>query len=132
MGVLEGEEGVWKQRQSFRRMKTYVSHFFGSLKNYSSLLALFKYQRHQIKLVKTVLILEPNHPRVILGVKPCEVFLGFLALIFLDCIVLTSHWLLCFSCFTHTSLVRFTGFCTEYEPNPNDSNSTVDSNVDLN
>ena len=28
MGVLEGEEGVWKQRQSFRRMKTNVSHFF--------------------------------------------------------------------------------------------------------
>ena len=51
VGVLEGEEGVWNQRQSFRRMKTNVSHFFfWSLKNYSSLLALFKYQCHQIKL----------------------------------------------------------------------------------
>ena len=51
VGVLEGEEGVWKQRQSFRRMKPNVSHFFfWSLKNYSSLLALFKYQCHQIKL----------------------------------------------------------------------------------
>ena len=50
MGVLEGEEGVWKQRQSVRRMKTYVSHSLWSLKNYSGLLALFKYQSHQIKL----------------------------------------------------------------------------------
>ena len=28
VGVLEGEEGVWKQRQSFRRMKTNASQFF--------------------------------------------------------------------------------------------------------
>ena len=28
VGVLEGKEGVWNQRQSFRRMKTNVSHFF--------------------------------------------------------------------------------------------------------
>ena len=31
--------------------------------------------------------------RVILGVKTCEVFHCFLAIIFLGSIVLTSHWL---------------------------------------
>ena len=50
--------------------------------------------------------------RDILGVKTCEVFLCFLTIIFLGSIVLTSHRLLCMNCFT--SLVRFTGFCTEY------------------
>ena len=38
----------------------------------------------------------------------------FLGIILLSSIVLTSHWLLCINCFT--SLVRFTGFYTEYEP----------------
>ena len=52
-----------------------------------------------------------GHP----GVKICEVFLCFLAIIFLGSIVLTSHWLLCIDRFT--SLVRFTGFYTESEPN---------------
>ena len=51
---------------------------------------------------------------VILRVKTCEVFLCFLAIIFLGSIVLTSHWLLCINCFT--SLVSFTGFYTEDEP----------------
>ena len=51
---------------------------------------------------------------VILRVKTCEVFLCFLAIIFLGSIVLTSYWLLCINCFT--SLVSFTGFYTEDEP----------------
>ena len=38
----------------------------------------------------------------------------FLGIILLCSVVLTSHWLLCINCFT--SLVRFTGFYTEYEP----------------
>ena len=38
--------------------------------------------------------------RVILGIKTCEVFLCFLAIIFLGFIVLTSYWLLCINCFT--------------------------------
>ena len=38
--------------------------------------------------------------RVILGIKTCEVFLCFLAIIFLGFIVLTSYWLLCVNCFT--------------------------------
>ena len=50
---------------------------------------------------------------VILRVKTCEVFLCFLVIIFLGSIVLTSHWLLCINCFT--SLVRFTGYYTEYK-----------------
>ena len=52
--------------------------------------------------------------RVYLGVKTCEVFLCFLAIVFLGSIVLTSLWLLCIHCFT--SLVSFTGFYTEDEP----------------
>ena len=48
-----------------------------------------------------------------LGVKSCEVFLCFLAIIFLGSIVLTSQWLLCIHCFT--SLVSLTGFYTEDE-----------------
>ena len=51
---------------------------------------------------------------VILGVKTCEVFLRFLAIIFLRSVVLTSQRLLCINCFT--SLVCYTGFYTEYEP----------------
>ena len=47
---------------------------------------------------------------VYLGVKTCEVFLCFLAIIFLGSIVLSSQWLLCIHCFT--SLVSFTGFYT--------------------
>ena len=50
--------------------------------------------------------------RDIFAVKTCEVFLCFLSIIFLGSIVLTFHRLLCMNCFT--SLVRFTGFCTEY------------------
>ena len=46
--------------------------------------------------------------RVYLGVKTCEVFLCFRAIIFLSCIVLTYQWRLCIYCFT--SLVSFTGF----------------------
>ena len=42
-----------------------------------------------------------------LDVKTCEVFLCFLAIIFLGSIVLTSQWLLCIHCFT--SLISFTG-----------------------
>ena len=38
--------------------------------------------------------------RVYLDVKTCEVFLCFLAIIFLGSIVLTSQWLLCIHCFT--------------------------------
>ena len=54
--------------------------------------------------------------RVYLGVNTCEVFLCFLAIIFLGSIVLTSHqWLLCIHCFYSTSLVSFTGFYTEDE-----------------
>ena len=52
--------------------------------------------------------------QVYLGVKTCEVFLCFLATIFLGSIVLSSQWLLCIHCFT--SLVSFTGFYTEDEP----------------
>ena len=52
--------------------------------------------------------------RLILGVKTCEVFLCFLAIVFLGSIVLTSQWLLCIHCFT--SLVSFTGFYTEVNP----------------
>ena len=52
--------------------------------------------------------------RVYLGVKTCEVFLCFLAIIFLGSIVLASQWLLCIHCFT--SLVSFKGFYTEDEP----------------
>ena len=51
---------------------------------------------------------------VYLGVKTCEVFLCFLAIIFLGSIVLSSQWLLCIHCFT--SLVSFTGFYTKDEP----------------
>ena len=47
---------------------------------------------------------------IYLGVKTCEVFLCFLAIIFLGSTVLTSQWLLCIHCFT--SLVSFTGFYT--------------------
>ena len=50
-----------------------------------------------------------GHP----GVKICEGFFCFLAIIFLGPI-LTSHWLLYIYCFT--SLRRFTGFYSEYEP----------------
>ena len=46
--------------------------------------------------------------------KTCEVFLCFLAIIFLGSILLTSQWLLCIHCFT--SLVSFTGFYSEDEP----------------
>ena len=46
--------------------------------------------------------------RVYLGVKTCEVFLCFRAIIFLSCIVLNYQWRLCIYCFT--SLVSFTGF----------------------
>ena len=49
-----------------------------------------------------------------LGVQTCEVFLCFLAIIFLGSIVLTSQWLLCIHCFK--SLLSFTGFYTEDEP----------------
>ena len=49
--------------------------------------------------------------RVYLGVKTCEVFLCFPAIIFLGSTVLTSQWLLCIHCFT--SLVSFTGFYTD-------------------
>ena len=52
--------------------------------------------------------------RLILGVKTCEVFLCFLAIVFLGSIVLTSQWLLCIHCFT--SFVSFTGFYTEVNP----------------
>ena len=55
----------------------------------------------------TILIL--GHP----GVKICEGFFCFLAIIFLGPI-LTYHWLLYIYCFT--SLRRFTGFYSEYEP----------------
>ena len=41
-------------------------------------------------------------------------FFGFLAIILIGSIVLTSHWLLCVNCFT--SLVRFIGYYTEYKP----------------
>ena len=34
------------------------------------------------------------------GVKTCEVFLSFVAIIFLGSIVLTSQWLICIHCFT--------------------------------
>ena len=37
---------------------------------------------------------------VYLGVKTCEVFLSFVAIIFLGSIVLTSQWLICIHCFT--------------------------------
>ena len=49
---------------------------------------------------------SPNFNRVILGVKTCEVFLCFLAIIF--------KGLFCIYCFL--SLVSFTGFYFEYEP----------------
>ena len=49
---------------------------------------------------------SPNFNRVILGVKTCEVFLCFQAIIF--------KGLFCIYCFL--SLVSFTGFYTEYEP----------------
>ena len=52
--------------------------------------------------------------RVYLVVKTCEVFLSFLAIIFLGSIVLSSQWLLCIHCFM--SLVSFTEFCTKDEP----------------
>ena len=52
--------------------------------------------------------------RVSLGAKASEVFLCFLAIIFLGSIVLTSQRLLCIRCFT--SHVSFTGFYTEDEP----------------
>ena len=52
---------------------------------------------------------------VYLGVKTCEVFIFFVAIIFLGSIVLTSQWLICIHCFT--SLVSFTGFYSEDEPN---------------
>ena len=48
--------------------------------------------------------------RVYLGVKTCEVFLCFVAIVRVRAIVLTSL----FSLFT--SLVRVTGFYTEDEP----------------
>ena len=51
--------------------------------------------------------------RVYLGVKTCEVFLCFQAIIFLGSIALSSQWLLCIHCFT--SLVSFRGFYTEGE-----------------
>ena len=51
---------------------------------------------------------------VYLGVKTCEVFHSFLAIIFLGSIVLTSQRLLCIHCFT--SLVSFTYFYPEDEP----------------
>ena len=50
---------------------------------------------------------------VYLGVKTYEVFLCFLAIIFLGSIALSSQWLLCIHCFT--ALVSFTGFYTEGE-----------------
>ena len=60
---------------------------------------------------------------VCLGVKTCEVFLCFLAIFFSrSSIVLTSQWLLCIHCFT--SLVSFTGFYTEDEPE-NDSRTLI-------
>ena len=52
--------------------------------------------------------------RVYLGVKTCEVFLCFLAIIFLGSNVLSSQWLLCIHWFM--SLVSFTGFYTKDEP----------------
>ena len=51
---------------------------------------------------------------VYLGVKTYEVFLCFLAIIFLGSIVLTPQWLLCIHCFT--SLLSLTGFYTGDEP----------------
>ena len=51
---------------------------------------------------------------LILGVKTCEVFLCFLAIVFLGSVVLTSQGLLCIHCFT--PLVSFTGFYTEVNP----------------
>ena len=45
--------------------------------------------------------------------RQSEVFLCFLAMIFLVTIVLTSQWLLCTHCFT--SPVSFTGFYTKDE-----------------
>ena len=51
---------------------------------------------------------------VYLAVKTCEVFLCFLAIIFLGSNVLTSQWLLCTHFFT--SAVSFTGFYTKDEP----------------
>ena len=58
--------------------------------------------------------LQTHDFRVYHGVKTCEVFLCFLAFIFLGSIVLASQWLLCIHCFT--SLVSFKGFYTEDEP----------------
>ena len=51
---------------------------------------------------------------VYLAVKTCEVFLCFLAIIFLGSNVLTSQWLPCTHFFT--SAVSFTGFYTKDEP----------------
>ena len=67
---------------------------------------------------------------VILDVKTCEVFLCFLAIIFLGSIVLTSHWLLCINCFT--SLVRYTGSYREYEPQCSSKNSKAHDAKHLN
>ena len=56
--------------------------------------------------------------RGILGVKTCQVFLCFLAIMFLGSIMLiylTFQWLLCSNCFT--CIVSFIGFYTWYEPN---------------
>ena len=49
-----------------------------------------------------------------LGVKTCEVFLCFLAIIFHGSIVLTFQWLVYINYF-FTSLLSFTGFYTKYE-----------------
>ena len=49
--------------------------------------------------------------QVYLGVKTCEVFLSFQAVILLGSVVLTQ-WLLCIHWFT--SLLIFTGFFIEY------------------
>ena len=60
--------------------------------------------------VNNYLNLVWGHPQC----KTCEVFLYFLALIILGSIVLTSYWLLFINYLT--SLMRFSGFYTEYEP----------------
>ena len=68
------------------------------------------------KASKAIFAIAPGL-RAYLGAKTREVFLCFLAFIFPCSIVLSSQWLLCIDCFT--SLVSFTGFYAEDEPNLN-------------
>ena len=105
------------RQQPKRRLKSEFVFFFFSLHHdYSNSLTLSNVGELSVSSVAEFLHCKNAiqvRLGVYLGVKTYEVFLCFLAIIFLGSIALSSQWLLCIHRFT--LLVSFTGFYTEGE-----------------